>query len=160
MTSRNLSLFKIGKAYRHLRRSRQILKILVKYGFGDILERLKIEAYIRVRPKAFSKPKGKRLIKVKRAERVRIALEELGPTFIKLGQVLSLRPDLIPLDLVKEFRKLQDEAPPFGYEEVGKLIEEELGGRPEELFKQFEPQPLASASLSQVYPGVTLEGGR
>lgn len=116
MTSRNLSLFKIGKAYRHLRRSRQILKILVKYGFGDILERLKIEAYIRIRPKAFSKPKGKRFIKVKQAERVRMALEELGPPFTKLGQVLSLRPDLIPLDLVKEFRKLQDEAPPFGYE--------------------------------------------
>ncbi len=146
----------MGKAYRHLRRYRQILRVLVKYGFGDILERLKVEAYIRIRPRA--KPKGKQLIRMKGAERVRMTLEELGPTFVKLGQVLSLRPDLIPLDFIKEFRKLQDEVPPFGYEEAGRLIEEELGGRPEELFKRFEPLPLASASLSQVHPGVTLEG--
>ena len=156
--SKNLPLIRLGKAYPYMRRYRRILKILVRYGFGDILERLKIEAYLRIPPSALSKLKGKRLIRIKEAERVRMALEELGPTFIKLGQVLSLRPDLVPVGFVKEFRKLQDEGPPFGFEQVEELIEGELGDKMEGIFKQFNPVPLASASLSQVHSGVTLEG--
>ena len=152
------NLIRLGKAYRHLKRYRQIIGVMIKYGFGDILERLRIEAYLRIRPRAFSKPKGKELIKAREAIRVRMALEELGPTFVKLGQVLSLRPDLIPWNFVKEFRKLQDEVSPLAYGEVARLIEEELGDQPKDLFNQFDPKPLASASLSQVHPGVTLEG--
>ncbi len=156
MTAKNL--IRLGKAYRHLKRYRQIIEVMIKYGFGDILERLRIEAYLRIRPRVFSKSKGKELIRAREAERVRMALEELGPTFVKLGQVLSLRPDLIPWNFVREFRKLQDEVSPFGYEEVDRLIEEQLGGRPKNLFKRFDPLPLAAASLSQVHPGITLKG--
>jgi ubiquinone biosynthesis protein len=156
--SKNLPFIRLGKAYPYMRRYRQILKILVRHGFGSILERLKIEAYLRIPPSTLSKLKGKRLIRIKEAERVRMALEELGPTFIKLGQVLSLRPDLVPVGFVKEFRKLQDQGPPFGFEQVEELIEGELGGKMEGIFKQFNPVPSASASLSQVHSGVTLEG--
>ncbi len=141
----------IGRTYRHLNRYRQILSVLFRYGFGDLIDTLRIDQYIEVGLQMVSRKKRDRLERLTRAERVRLALEELGPTYIKLGQVLSTRPDLIPLEFVTELARLQDDVPPFGFTEIQKIIREELGASPEALFDSMEEKPVASASLGQVH---------
>ena len=81
----------------------------------------------------------------------RKVIEQLGPTFIKLGQILSLRPDFIPTEYCDELRKLQDKVPPFSFEEVKKIVEQELGQPISKVFSQFSEQPIASASIAQVH---------
>jgi ubiquinone biosynthesis protein len=83
-------------------------------------------------------------------ERVRMALEELGPTFVKFGQIMSTRPDMIPQELITELEKLQEDVSPFSTEDAKRLIEEELGGSVDSLFKDFTDSPIASASIAQV----------
>ena len=91
-------------------------------------------------------------------ERLRLVLEELGTTFIKVGQVLSTRPDLVGKDVADELAKLQDEVPPFPYDSVKKVVEEELEGPIEEFFKEFEEKPIASASIAQVHRAKLIDG--
>ncbi len=141
----------IGRTYRHLNRYRQILAALFKYGFGDLVETLKIEQYIEIGLQVISRKRRERLEKLTRSERVRMALEELGPTYIKLGQVLSTRPDLVSVEFVNEFAKLQDRVPAFGFPAVQQTIEDELRRPLEVLFAEFDPEPLASASIGQVH---------
>jgi len=141
----------IGRTYRHLNRYRQILAVLFKYGFGDLIETLKIEQYIEIGLQMISRKRRERLEKLSRAERVRMALEELGPTYIKLGQVLSTRPDLVSVEFVSEFAKLQDEVPAVGFEAIRQTIESEFNRPMDVLFKDFTPKPLASASIGQVH---------
>jgi len=94
-----------------------------------------------------------------RAERLRLALEELGPVFIKFGQTLSTRRDLLPVDIADELARLQDKVPPFPAEESRAIIERELGGSVDRLFASFEAAPMASASVAQVH-AATLHDGR
>lgn len=148
----------IGRTYRHLQRYRQILTVLFKYGFGDLVEVLKIEQYIEIGLKMISKKRRDRLEKLSRAERVRLAFEELGPTFIKFGQILSTRPDLIPVDFINELSKLQDMVPPFPFEEASEIIKVELGAAPEDLFASIDKTPMASASIGQVYRAELKDG--
>ena len=149
-----LSIRKIGvisRTYRHLSRYRQILAILFKYGFGDLVELLRIEQYVEVGLQLISRKRRDRIERFSRAERVRMALEELGPTYIKLGQVLSTRPDLIPVDFINELSKLQDDVSPCPLSDVCGVIASELGHPPDDVFESFEETPLASASIGQVY---------
>jgi ubiquinone biosynthesis protein len=148
----------VGRTYRHLNRYREILGVLFKYGFGDIVETLKIEQYIEIGLQMISRKRRDQIEKLTRAERVRMAVEELGPTFIKLGQILSTRPDLVPLEYSRELSKLQDHVPPFPYEEARTIITDELGGTPEELFAYFETEPLAAASIGQVHRARLADG--
>ena len=148
----------VGRTYRHLARYRQILTIFFKYGFGDLVELLKIEQYIEIGLQLISKNRRSRLEKLSRAQRVRMACEELGPTYIKFGQILSTRPDLVPVDFIKELSKLQDNVPSSPFSEVSKIIESELGGPPEDIFDFFEKTPLASASIGQVYRATLKDG--
>ena len=148
----------VGRTYRHLARYRQILAVFFKYGFGDLIELLKIEQYIEIGLQLISKNRRSRLEKLSRAERVRMACEELGPTYIKLGQILSTRPDLVPVDFIKELSKLQDNVPSSPFSEVNKIIESELGAPPEDIFDFFEKAPLASASIGQVYRATLKDG--
>jgi len=141
----------LGRTYRHLNRYRQILAIFFKYGFGDLIETLKIEQYIEIGLAMLSSKRRERLEKLTRAERVRMALEELGPTYIKLGQILSSRPDLVSVEFVNEFAKLQDKVPPFDFDAFKATIESELNSDMDMLFAQVVPQPLASASIGQVH---------
>ena len=141
----------IGRTYRHLNRYRQILTVLFKYGFGDLVETLKIEQYIEIGLAMISRKRRERLEKLTRAERIRMSLEELGPTYIKLGQVLSTRPDLVSVEFVTEFAKLQDNVPAIGFDAIEQTIEDELGRPLNVLFAEFDVEPLASASIGQVH---------
>ncbi|MCD6408672.1 2-polyprenylphenol 6-hydroxylase [bacterium] len=128
-----------------LTRYRQIGNVIVKYGFGIILEKTHLIKILKIpfrkkKKEDFSPP-----------VRVRKMLEELGPTFIKLGQILSTRPDLIPIPYLKELEKLQDMTNPSPFEEIKKVVEGKTGKKIEELFDEFEEVPFASASISQVH---------
>ncbi|HHT9138078.1 MAG TPA: ABC1 kinase family protein [Candidatus Wunengus sp. YC60] len=143
---------KIGQKIRDIRRLNQIIRILTKHGFGFAIQQLHLQEYaigrgiIKTRVlRRFTEPPESRAV------RLRKVLEELGPTFIKLGQILSVRPDLIPLDLCYELSKLQDRVPPFGYEDVKKQIKESFGSCPEKIFVSFDPIPFAAASLGQAH---------
>jgi ubiquinone biosynthesis protein len=111
-----LSIRKIGvisRTYRHLNRYRHILAVLLKHGFGELVESLKIDQYLEVGLQLILKKRPAREEPLTRPQRVRLVLEELGPTYIKLGQVLSTRPDLIPVEFIAELSKLQDRVPPL-----------------------------------------------
>jgi ubiquinone biosynthesis protein len=148
----------IGRTYRHLDRYQQILRVFFKYGFQDFVELLRIEQYIEIGLQLISRKRREQIEKFTRAERVRMALEELGPTFIKLGQLLSTRPDLVPLEYVQELSKLQDKVPPFSYEEAREIIKAETGKFPEDLFQHFEKAPLAAGSIGQVHQALLKNG--
>ena len=155
------SIRKIGilsRTYRHLNRYRQILGILFKYGFGDIIELLKIEQYIEIGLQMISKKRRARLEKLSRAQRARLVLEELGPTYIKLGQMLSTRPDLIPKEFIDELAKLQDEVPPFPFSEAEVIFQKELGQMPQDIFASIDETPFASASIAQVHKACLANG--
>jgi ubiquinone biosynthesis protein len=148
----------LGRTYRHLNRYRQILAVLFRYGFGDFIELLKIDQYLEIGLQFVSKNRRDRLEKFSRAEKIRMAIEELGPTYIKLGQVLSTRPDLIPPDLVEELAKLQDNVPAVPFTAIRRVIEEEMHCAVDEVFDAFSEDPLASASIGQVYRAVLKNG--
>lgn len=151
-------LSRISRTHLHLNRYRQILQVFFKYGFDEILNVLKINRLVEFGRRNFSHSRRKRVEGLTGPERLRLALEELGPTFIKFGQILSTRPDLIPLPFADELARLQDQVPPFLYSEAAEAIREALGRGPEEIFAEFEKQPLAAASIGQVYRGRLPDG--
>ncbi|KPJ78529.1 MAG: ABC transporter [Deltaproteobacteria bacterium SG8_13] len=148
----------IGRTYRNLNRFRQILTVLLKYGFGELLELLKLDQYVEAGLQLISKKQPVRVEKLTRPEGLRMALEELGPTYIKLGQILSTRPDLIPVEFLSELTKLQDKVPPFAFIAVRKIIESELKFPLDKIFAHFEEEPLASASIGQVHKARLIDG--
>src|SRR5690606_20440208 len=96
-------------------------------------------------------PQGGKVKGMGRGERLRRALEDLGPIYVKFGQLLSTRPDLLPVDMVRELNQLQDNVPPYPAEQCIARIEAALGATVDELFAEFEREPLASASVAQVH---------
>jgi len=138
--------------YNKIKRSQNIISILIKYSFGHLANRSKLKLFYRI------KKISKDYEIVNLPKRIRLTLEELGPTFIKFGQILSTRPDFLPPVFVKELEKLQDEVPPFGSTCAKEIIENELGANIGKLFKKFEEIPVASASLSQVHKAVLPNG--
>ncbi len=137
----------MGRTYRHAKRYAEILNILIKYGFGDLVDDLNIKQYIEIGIEKVTGKEPERIAKLSRPDRVRMTLEELGPTFVKLGQLLSTRPDLIPLEYVQELSKLQDNVPPFPYDEVRAAVKAETGKFPEEIFHSIHKTPIAAAAL-------------
>lgn len=137
---------------KYIIRYKEILKVLTKNGFGFIAEVLSKNKRI---PYIFIK---KNYVSISLPERIRITLEELGPTFIKMGQLLSTRPDLLPHDVIEELTKLQDGVPPVDFDIIKKIIEDELGSSISVLFQRFDDRPIASASIGQVYRARTIEG--
>ena len=147
-----------SRTYRNLGRYREILTILFKYGFGELIDSLKIEQYLEISLQMLFKKQPKNLEKLSRPERIRLVFEELGPTFIKFGQILSTRPDLIPYEYAKELEKLQDDVPPFEYNEVRRIVWEDFGQSVDALFQAFEEKPMAAASIGQVHRATLVNG--
>ncbi|MBS0261359.1 MAG: AarF/ABC1/UbiB kinase family protein [Planctomycetes bacterium] len=129
----------------------------MNHGFGDVVDRLRLMRYMR----------WWRRVVLRRADpapaltlpqRIRLALEELGPTFVKFGQVISTRPDLVPAPIIAELEKLQEHVPPFAGDEAVRIVEAELGAPVGQLFASFDPTPLAAGSLGQVHRAVHFDG--
>ena len=141
----------VSRTYQHVNRYRQILTVLIKYGFGDLVDRLKIGQYLEIGLQMIARRDRAHLEQHTRAERVRMILEELGPTFVKLGQIASTRPDLIPGEFISELEKLRDAVPPFPFDQVSEIVEDELRRPLSESFAQFSESSLAAASIGQVH---------
>ncbi len=148
----------LSRAYRHFNRYRQISIILVKYGFDDVVSMLRIDKLIEIGSRIISSDEKIILEKLTRAERLRLALEELGPTFIKLGQILSSQPGLLPVEFIDELSKLQDDVPPAPFEKVVDIFQNEFGKHPEKLFEFIDKKAIASASIGQVYKARLFNG--
>jgi ubiquinone biosynthesis protein len=148
-----MRLTRIPQTIRNLSRFYQIVRVLSKHGFGDIFARIGLEgAWERTKRRVTFGRYG--LAEVEHytlEERVRMAFEELGSTFIKFGQILATRPDLVPMSLIHELRKLQDRVPPFDPKVAKATIEEELRAKVEDIFAEFEEAPIAAASIAQVH---------
>ena len=137
------------RAYRHAKRCRQILTILARHGFAEFVGRLGLDEILTPGQKP---PQAEPDVPPDRslAKRLRQVME-LGPTFIKMGQVLSTRPDLIPLKFITELSRLQDDVPPFPADQAKAIIELELQRPLSTLYRRFDDTPLAAASLGQVH---------
>ncbi len=154
-----MKLPRIDKGYRNLRRTRQIIGVFAKYGFAEIVDRTGMAA----RARLGARLRGRKAVggrPLNAPQRLRLALEELGPTFIKVGQLLSTRSFLLPPAFIDELSKLQDKVKPIPFDEVKAVIEKELKSRLELLFDSFDPNPVASASIALAYRATLLTGER
>lgn len=147
---------KIVKEVRDIARFRQILHVLFEEGFDFLLEKIRLKHKIPITKRLKARLEKKKDFSFEK--RLRVTLERLGPTFIKFGQVLSVRPDLIPKSYIKELEKLQDEVMPFTFKIVEQQIRKELHKPINELFSKFDKEPIASASISQVHKAVLKNG--
>jgi ubiquinone biosynthesis protein len=143
------------ETFRDLPRLREIGGILFRHGLGHVAQRLHLPG-VRWWRRPQPEPKA---LPFSLAQRLRMIFEELGPTFIKFGQILSIRRDLLPAEYVEEFEKLQDAVPAVPFAEVERLIREEFGRDVKEVFKEFVSEPLASASIAQAHLARTPTGG-
>ncbi|MEG2882708.1 MAG: AarF/UbiB family protein, partial [Christensenella sp.] len=133
-------------ASKNLQRYREILSAFNKNGLGFLF----VKSTLSKNPqKIFEQEKKHNMPSV--GERIRAMCEELGPTFVKLGQILSTRTDIVTPNVAKQLQQLQDSVTPFSYAEAKTVIEAELGDTVEKLFADFDTTPVASASMSQVY---------
>ena len=149
----------IGKNFRSISRYNQIIKVLIKYGFEDLVDYLEENKEYTFLQKLIPKKSRKQATQYSKWAKMRLVCEELGPTFVKFGQILSNRPDLIPLELTFELEKLHDNVPPMPEDIAKNIVETELNDTVENLFAWFEPTPFASASIAQVHR-VTLHSGK
>jgi ubiquinone biosynthesis protein len=149
-----MKLSTIPNVYRNVNRAREIVSVLSKYGLADWISRFNLDFAKNI----FKDPAGEALARHTREARIRMALSELGPTFIKLGQLLSTRPDLVGAALAGELEKLQTSAPADPAAEVHQTIADDLGQSVEQIFRHFTDEPIASASIGQVH-AATLKTG-
>ena len=146
----------VPKFYRMGLRSREVASVFFKHGFFWVAEALELTRYFPGRLRA-------RIVTAEEYQlplpmRLRRVIEELGPTFVKAGQLLSTRPDIIPQEIIRELSKLQDEVPPFQFPQVQETIEKELNRPMDTVFRAFARTPIASASIGQVHEAVLNDG--
>jgi ubiquinone biosynthesis protein len=139
--------------FRNLKRIREISQVAVRHGFGYFFER---HRFLALRPSGWRR---RPQMPAQRGRHIREMLDELGPTFVKLGQVLSTRPDIVPSDVLEELVKLQDRVSPVSFSVASGVVTQELDLSIQRAFESFETEPLASASIGQVH-GAVLPGGQ
>lgn len=142
--------FRLGVALRNAGRLQTIARVFARYGFQSLAERIRLGRFIAERLTGID------IEEFSPAERLRMAFEELGPTFVKLGQLLATRPDLIPEEFCEEFKQLHDRVQPLPFERMKATLEAHFGGDPESgawqrVFESFDPEPIGTASIAQVY---------
>lgn len=143
---------------RNIGRTSEIVTVLLNHGFSDLVDRIGLRSVWYRSRQIFSRKPHEPARHVKMVERIRVALESLGPTYIKFGQVMSTRPDLVPQEMLKELKKLQERVPPFPSREAVERLETELGAPVSELFANFDETPLAAGSLGQVHRAIHFDG--
>lgn len=154
----SFSFFRFRATYKSANRIRQIINVFLNYGFGKVIDQIHLSRFIPFRKRIRSFGQWPNVKVPTTAEKLRMAFSELGPSFIKLAQILSSRPDLITRQYADEFKKLQDRVPPFPTADAVRIIEEELGFPLNDVFSEFDQEPLAAASIAQVYHGRLLDG--
>ncbi len=150
----------IKNKYRSASRYNQILRVLIKYGFEDLVHYLEKSKRFTIVQRLIPQASRKHAKMYSKWAKMRLVCEELGPTFVKFGQIMSSHPDLIPLELVIELEKLQDNVPPMLETEAKDMIESELKDSINNLFAWFDPKPFASASIAQVHLATLHSGDR
>ncbi|MBT8273806.1 MAG: hypothetical protein KJO77_08370, partial [Bacteroidia bacterium] len=145
--------------YRSAARYNQILRVLVKYGFEDLVYYLETHKKYGLVRKLVPRASRKHALSFTKWEKMRLVCEELGPTFVKFGQIISNYSELIPTELITELEKLQDKVPPMSDKKAREVVETELKDDVDTLFAWFDPKPFASASMAQVHI-VTLHSGK
>ena len=155
-------VLKLPQYFRNIHRLSEILAVLVKHGFGDIVNRVHIlslgETTLKLANPSLFLEKGARTLSP--ATRLRLVCEELGPAFIKFGQLIATRPDAFPESFIVELRKLQDDVPPFPSGQAIEIVEGELGGALPDYFRSFDETPLAAGSIAQVHRAELNDGTR
>jgi ubiquinone biosynthesis protein len=150
--------FHLRGTFGRLRAYRHIMTVMAKYGFEEVVASLRSRLSGRFGAKV-NPARVEQAIKTgSRPARVRMALEELGPTFIKLGQLLSTRPDLLSPEYIKELERLQDQVPPESTDKIIALLQRELGDRIENIFSKFDEKPIAAGSIAQIHHALTRDG--
>ena len=144
---------------RHANRYREMLGILVKFGFREFFEDAKLDLLLERGQRVFSRKPAAAVHTESRPARLRMAIEELGPTFIKLGQILSTRPDILPPEYIEELQKLQDDVPSVPWPEIKAQLTEDLGDL-DEIFESIDEVPMAAASMAQAHRAVLRDGSR
>jgi len=142
---------------RDLKRLQQIVTVLLRFGFGDLVRRLGLHRLLRQAGLAPGDT-GAAAPGQDTPARLRLAIEALGPTFVKLGQILATRSDLLPAEWIAELEKLHDRVPPLPYDQLAPVLEAALGGAPDAIFARFDRTPLASASIAQVHRAALADG--
>lgn len=150
-------MFKIIKEVRDINRLREILTVLFEEGFDFLIEKIRLRHNVPLTKQVKAGIEKKKALPIEK--RLRLTLERLGPTFIKFGQVLSVRPDLMPKSYIKELENLQDKVPQFTYAVAKQQVKKELGKDISDIFSSFEKKPIASASISQVHKA-SLKNGK
>jgi len=150
-----MKITSIKRTIRNTKRLAEIISVLTKYGFQQALVDSGLARLLDIKNEMNGHQKTKGLPK---AVRIRMAMEELGPAFIKLGQILSTRPDLIPPEWAEEFKKLQDRCTPVSFEQINNVLLIEFAGRLDLLFSSIDQEPLAAASMAQVHKARLISG--
>ncbi|TWT49910.1 putative protein kinase UbiB [Thalassoglobus neptunius] len=143
---------------RNVNRGREIATVLLNYGFGDVLERLGLLKYLKWGRRVLMRSPDEEIEALTTATRIRLTFQDLGPTFVKFGQVLSTRPDLVPTDVIVELKQLQEQVPPFSSEESQAAVLRAFKKPTAELYATFDETPLAAGSLGQVHCATDFDG--